>query len=61
MLIEQKKSKVVVQPKVSKEVAERMQASFGAWTVLALMLPTKQFLLLQALNRKAYTVTISRV
>ena len=38
----------------------RFQFSFGAWTELAAMLEQIEFMQLQALNKRAYNVNISR-
>ena len=45
----------------SKVVTNRFQVSFGVWNVLALLLPQAELLRLQALNKYAYDVNISRV
>ena len=44
----------------STSVYSRLEKSFGAWNMLASMLDAEDFLRLQALNRFAYRVSISR-
>ena len=45
----------------SPEVTNRLMFSLGYWTFLAMMLPPKDFLKLQALNRYAYRTSVARV
>ena len=45
---------------VSTSVYSRFEKSFGGWNMLAAMLHAEEFLRLQALNRFAYRVSISR-
>ena len=50
-----------MQQSLSKVISDRFQVSFGVWNVLALLLSPAELLRLQALNKYAYDVNISRV
>ena len=46
---------------VSKKTWNRFQDSYGAWSILASFLEQNELNQLQALNKKAYQITIKRV
>ena len=46
---------------LSRATSAQFYSSYGGWDVMASMLEPLEFLRLQALNRRAYTVNVSRV
>ena len=46
---------------LSKETGARFQDSFGSWIALAKFMRKAEFMQLQALNRKAYRISVPRV